>query len=57
MISDNKIKYLTPSIGNLPRLKVLIMHNNQFSEIPTDIYKLNKLKEFSLDWMVYLIPK
>jgi hypothetical protein len=37
-------------------LKKLFLHNNQISEIPVEIGKLSKLKEFSLEWFIYLSP-
>lgn len=37
-------------------LKKLFLHNNKFAEIPSEIYKLTKLKEFSSEWFLYLKP-
>jgi len=47
---------LSVRIGSLSQLKKLMIHNNQIARVPVDICKLNKLKEFSSEWFIYLNP-
>ena len=55
-MNDNKVSVLPARIGNLINLKKLFIHNNMLAEIPCELSKLSKLKEFSLEWFIYLNP-
>lgn len=37
-------------------LKKLLVHHNNLVRFPVDLWKLQKLKEFSLEWFIYLNP-
>lgn len=56
LMNDNKISKLTSKLGNMYSLKKLFIHNNLISEIPVEIHRLSRLKEFSLEWFIYLNP-
>jgi len=53
-INDNNFKSLHKDLGNLVRLRCLMIHNNPFCELPTTIHKLADLEEVCLDWFLYL---
>lgn len=40
----------------MKKLKVLLLHNNKLRSLPTEIFHLKDVQEFSLEWFVYLIP-
>eukprot|EP00742_Colponemidia_sp_Colp-10_P006201 GILJ01006643.1.p1 GENE.GILJ01006643.1~~GILJ01006643.1.p1 ORF type:complete len:1057 (+),score=103.81 GILJ01006643.1:402-3173(+) len=56
VLSDNKIVSLPVEFGNLSRMRVLHLNNNEFSAIPTSIHKMLSLREISLEWFRYVEP-
>jgi ankyrin repeat protein len=55
-LNDNRIKKVSRDLGNLERLKVLLLHNNPLSMVPASFSQLTEVNEFSLDWFIYLQP-
>jgi len=54
LVNDNKISKIQRSLGGLKHLKQLFLHSNLIIELPTSYRQLNKLQEFSLDWLQYI---
>ena len=56
-ISCNQIKKIPQNaIENLVNLEILHIDRNLFRTLPTNLYKLEKLKEFALEWFRYVQP-
>lgn len=54
ILNDNKLNQISNKIGNLTNLSVLLLHNNFIKELPSTLYRLHRLQQFSLDWFCYL---
>lgn len=55
-LNDNQIRNVSCKIGNLKKLKSLILHHNQITEMPLSLglYRDGQINELSLDWFMYL---
>jgi len=47
-LRGNKIKHLTPAIGQLYNLQILILSNCRMKSLPNEIGKLKNLQEFNI---------
>lgn len=54
ILNDNKLSQISHRIGNLTNLNILLLHNNPIKEVPSTLYRLHLLEQFSLDWFCYL---
>ena len=54
VLNDNKITQIQLKIGNLAYLETLLLQNNMIVDIPSSMYKLQKLTHLGLDWFAYL---
>lgn len=54
ILNDNKIAAVQVKLGNLRRLETLLLHQNMIVDIPSSLYRLKGLRDFSLDWFAYL---
>jgi len=55
-LNDNKIKRLSKGVSQLTKLKILLIHNNQLAQVPSEICLLSEINEFSLEWFQYMDP-
>lgn len=53
-LNDNRIKRIRSTIGNLRKLRALLLHNNELRALPTELRHLKEMQEFSLEWFSYL---
>ena len=43
ILNDNKLNQLSPKIGNMSNLNILLLHNNCLKELPSTLYRLHSL--------------
>lgn len=55
-VSLNRLEDLGPEIGQLSKLNVLVVRQNDFRYLPHQLRNLRQLKQIDLDWFKYLNP-
>jgi len=56
-LTNNNIRKIpSESVENLINLEVFHIDKNYFEELPTTLFKMKKLKEFVLEWFIYVTP-
>lgn len=55
ILNDNKISRVSEHLGNLTKLRTLLLQNNPIAELPSSIFRLECLTQLGIDWVMYLV--